>query len=395
MARLNGCSFGLDSTTLEWGAIGTDSAAVSTTIIRHAGGRSLQIGGATTLVTGVRRGVAHDFAAAAADGPFFARGYLYVVTRPSAENAICALTSAGVAIIWVTMDSGGLLRLYDEDGVIGSASAAIPLNVWAPRIAFMVNRTAAAGSHVVRAYLDGVEFAGAANRSLSVGLSGIRFGGNMNAEAQTQGEWYWTDLAINDSTAGGDQTDLPGHCDGVRYWRPTAAGDAAATAGTFASIDESPPNDATDFIEIDTNIPANYKGPDWATMGGASSDRIVLIQVGERQRAETAASCGWTVQIKSQSGGTAQTGTAKTQTDTTWRTDGHGAPRNPSLTSYVDPQAGGPWTPALIAGIVAGVDVTDAAPDVHITALWAKIEFICQPIQPLLVSTAVQRAANW
>jgi len=99
-----------------------------------------------------------------------------------------------------------------------------------------------------------------------------------------------------------------------------------------------------------------------------------LVQVGTRQRCETAAGADWTVHIKSQSGGTATTSGTISQNDTTWRTNGDAAPRNYPVTAYVDPQGGGAWTPTLLDSAIAGVTALGANPDLHFTNIWILVE---------------------
>lgn len=369
MARLWSCGFEVGSITSEMGGLAAPLVIETTT--KRSGDYS---GKLTALTSGARKGMLHDFAAASGNGPYYFRAYVYFVTLPTAENTFFDVWNATTAsMARITVDSSGALRLYDEDGVIGSASSALSTGTWY-RIEMLIDGTPAAGSDVVRAYIDGVEFAGSATRSLSAGVRTFRAGGNLALEAQTQGEWFFDDVAINDST-GTAQTGLPG-AGGLRHQHPAAAGDAAATAGTFASIDEVPPNDATDFIEVDTAIAADYAPESWASAGGAADDSITLVQVGTRQRCESGLPAAWTVHIKSQSGGTATTGASVTQDDTIFQTNGDVIPRNYPVTAYVDPQGSGAWTPALLDTAIFGVTVTDADPDVHFTALWMLVEFV-------------------
>lgn len=376
MGRLRTCGFELGSVAdgVENGLIGT-GITLESTIVR-SGLYAAKLSG---LVSATRGYVEQQFAAAADNGPHYHRGYLRPAVFPTAENTIFALVSAGALIVRITLDSSGLLRLYDEDGLIGSPSAALTLDSWAHRIEVAFDATPAAGSDVVRAYLNGAEFAGSATRSLSVGTHTAFWGGNLNLEAQTQGTWYFDDLAINDGT-GTVQNGLPG--DGkVVHLNAAGAGDAAATTGTFADIDEVPPNDVTDYIVMGSIIPANYTYQSAASAGIGASDTITLVHVGTRQRAASAAAAAWTPQLKSQSAGTTLDGASVSQNDTTWRTNGDNMPReNFKVTSYVDPQAGGPWTAALLTTAVAGINVTDATPNLHFTKLWLAVEYIPSPV---------------
>lgn len=368
MGRMWSCGFELGSTAsnVEMSTLG---APLIESTIKHSGDFCMEV---SSLVSGSALFVTQTIASPAADGPYYYRIYARFDTLPTAENCFFAVMNATTRLAFLTIDSGGLLRLYDEDGVIGSPSSALSTSTWY-RINVLFDGTPAAGSDVVRAYVDGVEFAGAANRSISLATDAFRLGGNLAAEAQTQGVWYFDDLAVNDST-GSVQNSHPGACDFIRHMHPDAAGDAAATAGTFADIDEVPPDDATSFIQLDTAIAADYAFESWANAGGSAGDTITLVHVGTRQRCETAAGANWTVHIKSQSGGTATTGPTISHNDTTWRTNGDANPRNYPCTAYVDPQGGGAWTPTLLGTAIAGVTSLGADPDIHFTAIWILVE---------------------
>jgi hypothetical protein len=369
VARLWSCGFELGSLAIE--LAGPGNATIEGTT-KRSGDYSCKIG---TLVSATTQHVVHTFASPAGNGPYYARAYFRFATLPSAENTCMALLSATTIVARITIGSGGALTLYDEDGQIGSASSALSTNTWY-RIEMALDATGAGATDTVRGYLDGAEFAGSATRNLSTGVDVIRVGGNLNAEAQTQGEWYIDDLAINDSTVGGGHTGLPG-AGGIRHMQPDGAGDDAAGTGTFADIDDVPPDDATSFIVVAGGVGnrANYAFESWANAGGAADDVITLVSVGTRQTAASAVAAQWSCELKSQSAGTLDTGAGKSHDDTTWRTNGDANPRNYDLTSYVDPQGGGAWTPALLNTAIAGVIRNDASPDLHVSALWLLVEF--------------------
>ncbi|HEY4490323.1 MAG TPA: hypothetical protein VJC12_03685 [Candidatus Paceibacterota bacterium] len=303
----------------------------------------------------------------------FFRAYVYFETLPPAVNSFMLSGNDDASInIRAKIDNAGQLSLVDEDGSIGTGST-LSTGVWY-RIELESDTTVAAGSHVVNLYVDGVLDIGSSTRSISKAQDQFYFVGNGNTEAHTSGIWYFDDLAIN-NTSGSSQTSLPG-AGGIIHMQPDSAGDADETLGSFADIDEVTPNDATDYIEVDTNIPANYNFESWSSAGGASNDTITLVHVGTRQHPETAASGAWTPQIKSQSGGTTASGSSTTHDDTTWQTNQDSAfNRSYRLTSYTDPQAGGAWTPALLDTMIAGVNVTDADPDMFFSTIWALVEY--------------------
>src|SRR3990167_5528064 len=376
-ARLWSGGFELGSVTedVEINLAASD-AAIDTTVVR-SGTYSLKI---ALTSTAARR--PNIFRAASTNlAHTFFRAYVRFEAWPTAANSfMMSGNSDATRQIFVKVDNTGILSLVDEDGSIGSATSALSLNTWY-RIELESDVTTAAGSHVIKLYVDGTEVVGATNRSISLGQDQYYFGGNMQTETHTTGTWYFDDLAIND-TSGSAQTGLPG--DGfIVHMYPDSAGDAAATLGTFADIDEVTPDDATTFIEVDTDTggqQANYNFGTSASVGIGASDIINLVQVGTRQRAESATPAAWTPQIKSQSGSTIENGTSTTQNDTTWQTNLDSTFfRGYRLTSYTDPYAGGAWTPALLDTMIAGVNVTDGVPDLHFSTLWVLVDFSLAP----------------
>ena len=160
MARLWSSGFELNTTSadVEWAYTSGTLPTIQTTTVR-SGTYALQI---TSLGSTIPIDIAYTFKTPDGNGPYFFRVYLRVATRPSAENRIIDITgdNFGASEIKITLDNTGALRLRDEDGVIGSASSALALNTWY-RIEIEVDLTPAAGSDIVRARIDGVEFAGA------------------------------------------------------------------------------------------------------------------------------------------------------------------------------------------------------------------------------------------
>ena len=317
----------------------------------------------------------------------FVRIYVYIVTAPSANTTILELNNYNDqgtnASIYLKTDRTLQLTYYAGSGGahqqnIGSVSSALALNTWY-RIEVNYNGTNTASVNI-EALLNGTSFASQTGitDAIDAGIVGriywgIDAGAWGGAEVATA-DLYFDDFAINDGT-GTAQNSYAG-AGSVVHMHPDSAGDAAATLGLFSAVDEVTPNDATDYVEQDTIAAFNYNFEASSVRGIGASDTITLVQIGTRQHPETAAAAAWTPQIKSQSGGTTTSGTSTTHNDTTWRTNGDVEPRNYALTSYTDPQAGGAWTPALLNTMIAGVNVTDATPNMFFSTIWALIEYI-------------------
>ena len=386
MARINAFTAELNSAAAGMEVTNASNFTIQSTTVRSGG----FAGRTNGLVSGAARGAAVQFIAAAGNGPFFARWYLNITTLPSAENRIlgfndtAALTATDV---WITLDNGGLLRLYDEDGVIGSPSSALNTGTWY-RIEIQVDRTPAAGSQVVRALLNGTEFAGSATRNLSVGFLIIVMGGNLASEAQTTGQWEWDDIAINNNV-GSFHNSYPGEGEQI-FLRPNATGDLATWArggadsgSNFGQTDEVTPNDATDLVLENTNnadpaLCSDMYNLEATPAALASDDVINLVAVGFRCAVDvaTGADPDMVLRIEASSGGTVEESAAIDVNNTAWRTNNNGSLLNYLLTLYDLPGASTTaWTKATLDTTQIGVrlSVTDTH-NAQVTALWLLVD---------------------
>ena len=377
MSRIWTCGFEMQSVVTEVEGVTAGSPAISTTTVR-SGAAALQI---ASLVSATAKYVRFNYAAASSLVDYYGRTYLHIVTLPTAENRIIGWSSGATFLAWLTLDSGGLLRLYDEDGAIGSASAALSLNTWY-RVEMQFNTAPAAGSMIIAARIDGTEFAGATNRSISVGGDGFRVGGNLNSEAQTTGEWYFDDCAVN-NVSGTVQNTYPG-AGSIVHMHPDAAGDTAlwGRGGTdsgsdWGQVDEITPNDVTDYLIGDVAADIVDLNMEAASVRGiGASDTITLVEVVARVTGATATACSHAERIESQASGTVFAGTTTTLATTTWFTNDDVNPRRGQCVSYTDPQGGGAWTPALLDTAQVGINAVDANPDVWGSALMAIVEYV-------------------
>lgn len=333
MARLWSSGFELNSNTagMEWTVI-SGSPTIQTTTVRSG----TYAGQITSLSSGTPKYWLYKYAAAVSNVNF-QRFYFRVATLPSAENRIFVLNNSSdvsTPLIYITIGSGGALRLYDEDGAIGSASSALSTNSWY-RIETEFDISAAAGSHIVKARIDGVEFAAATNRSIGVGALAVAYGGNLGSEAQTTGNWYYDDIAINDNT-GSFQNSYPGEGE-IIFLLPNAAGDNAGwtegTSALFSAIDEIPPN-TTDYIATHDLLISDFNLAD-TPAALESTDTINVVQVGVRfSKDDIDPGFTFVTRFKVTPGGTVEEGTGISPTSTTYFSNRTADPRNPALTLY-------------------------------------------------------------
>lgn len=376
MARLWSSGIELQSVTsgVEFSGVGGD-ISIDVNVPHNAGGTCLIAGGVDTpLLSGAAQYVEHQFAAANGNGPYYFRAYVRIHTAPSAENRIIALLDSGGTVrAYVTIDASRQLRLYDEDGVIGSASSAISTGTWY-RVEMLFDASASAGSHVLRARIDGSEFAGSTARSISTGVTTFRIGGNLASEAQTTGRWYFDDLAINDAT-GSYQTSYPGN-GYIECHRPNGFEDYTGGNSVGGSLDmcikEIPPDDASSYYQLlaDTDMFRMYN------TASHSIHAVKLVQIGIRARGADANPASLKVRVMSpRDGYTAYQEATVALATASFVTNADTAPKNYPLTSYVSPVTGEPWADDEVYDGNFGAYAVDATPDIDITTMWWLAEY--------------------
>jgi hypothetical protein len=394
MARLNMTAFGLNSVAA--GATGMEMAfsggspTISASVTRPNGTHAMRI---SSLASGTRKGAGFQGPAnGALNTSYYNRAYLRIATAPTAENRIMAIIAGGGALnathhIWITLDNNRLLRLYDEDGQIGSASAALTLDTWY-RLELLFKRTDATtgdNDDEVRARIDGVEFAGASNRDIGGTFLCLVLGGNLAAEAQTTGDWFFTDVAINDSTGTLENT-WPGECKGMVYLRPNGAGSnadwtrgGADSGANWSQCDEAPtPNDATDYVRSNTASQVDDYALEATPATIGSTDIVRVVAAGCRFRGNGADGTNAQFALRLTAGGsTDESAAINPSLNAAWRAGTRTIAGAPALVTYNMPGASTTaWTKADLDAAEIGMrlaTVDDNPSDV--TAIWALVEF--------------------
>lgn len=366
MARKYSCGFELQTITNAVEVVSTTGSPTIDTSIKRSGAASMRF---NATIAEVSARITEDPGAAADQ---IMRAYFYFASFPLATlTKIIQLSDSGGDHTSIRVNSDGTLELWNDVGAVqlGSDSAALSLNTWY-RIE-LASGTTHTGDDVI-ARIDGVDFASSTTHSAGANWRYFEVG-VMGALAM---DLYVDDIALNDTT-GTAQTFWPG-AGSIVHMHPDSAGDAAASAGTFADIDEITPDDATTIIVIDeTTDIGDYNLETSANAGIGASDTITLVQVGIRFAGLSAATHTHVTRIKSQASGTVVSGTTTTGALSTYSTnDDTASARFYKLTSYVDPQAGGVWTPSLLDSAQIGVTSTDANPDVNVSTLWALVEYV-------------------
>ncbi len=377
-----GTSGGLNS----WTTIFSPGVSVAALAAR-TGSYGLRV---SSMTSGTVTGALYKYSSSLLNGPLYSRGYLNIQTAPSANNTIMnfsgsVLANTTIRCSIMLTSSRTLLLMSDTGAQIGSASPALTTNQWY-RIELKTDSTAATGSRTIEACVDGVVFATSSVQSQG-GSFACTYGGNLAAEAQTVGEWWWDDIAINDST-GTQQNSYPGSGK-IIHIRPNAAGDAngfstqvggtAGSANNFTRVQEVTPNDTTDY---NASVTLNAEDLFRCTASGiGASDTVNTVLVGGRFSNLTSADAvtALTLEIMKTSGGTKQQSAARIPNTTSWETNDNSTPRLYPMVTYTDPD-GASWTQATLDTMQIGYIVSAAGTSlIRVSTVWASIDYTPAP----------------
>jgi hypothetical protein len=386
VARLWTCGFENQSAT-EWQT--TNGTPTISTSIKRTGGASLRC----NPTAGVS-GLAHTiFSSGQAAGRFFLRAYVRVDSYPSARTAIMGWadnTTGTTGFMCIKMNTDGTLIAGGSGATTGTATAALTIGSW-----YRVEMDYDDSANTINAYLNGVLWATVAAADLGGG-SIFRVGVMQTATA----DLYFDDAAINDTT-GSAQTGLPG-AGNVVHLRPDSAGDNTGFATTVGGssnwqrVSEVTPDDATTYnatVATGTTTIDDFNCGTAAGAGLGASDTVKLVQVGGRIGSNAATAASLVYRIKSQAAGTVLESASVSVALNGWATHKAAAPFIHQLTSYVDPQAGGAWTIALLnaaqIGYRSNVSQTTAR---RVSALWALVETVPTTSQALTLAAGTDTA---
>ena len=381
MARLWSSGFELNSVTsgVEW----TNSVSINPTIqgtTVRSGTYAAQI---TSLTSGDATGLYYYFNATGTNIAY-SRFYLNVNAAPSADNLIC-LFDSGAGVIStpgaIKLTSTRTLKLFDDAGnQVGSASSALTADTWY-RIEIGLDMSGDAGTHVLVAKIDGTTFASTTTGSFGNNVSSLCLGGNLLMEAQTTGNWFFDDVAINDS-AGSFQNSYPGEGE-IIHLRPNAVGDNSdwtPTAGdNYTNVDEVTPDDTTTRCSTGTDEDIDDYNLDATPAALASDDVINCVQVGGRfARSNAAADGGFVFRIKAAASGTVEESSEIQISATAYKTNAVGNIKNYPLTLYDLPGASATaWTKADLDTAQIGVRINTAVgvgQNYRLSTMWLLVD---------------------
>jgi hypothetical protein len=383
MARVFQDGFELNSTTpniSNWSTIGSGTTISSTTV--RSGNYSGRI---SSLTSGSAKGFLKKWLASAGNGPYFGRAYIYIVTYPSAANTIMyfsASSTFGSSVrCSIKLNSNGTLTLHDNTGAqIGSASPVLSTGKWY-LVELKTDTNQPPGSRIIEGRLNKIVFASSNNSSHSQSFA-FAVGGNLLLEAQTQGEWFFDDVAVNDAS-GSYQNSYPGSGK-IIHLLPNASGDSntfstqvggtAGSSNNYTRVNEVPPNDATSYNG--SNMLNEEDSFNCQNSGIGSSDIVNVVAVGARFRnnvADTITAIRF--RLKKETGGTVIESADIVPNTTSWNTNGTSEPRNFPIITYTDPD-GSPWTQSTLDSIQIGYKIVLGGVNrIDVTNIWASVDY--------------------
>jgi len=387
MARLWSCGFEMQSNVdlIEVQDFTPNlGATISTTVKRAPGTASARVNPAS----GANCLIEHQFTSGVVMRTFH-RFYIRVDTLPAGASNIYHIGQSGYFPANIQLRTDGTLILRDSNAAVdlGSPTAfALTLGRWYRIEADYtdVAGTLTPGVSAFKLYVDGVLVSDQMCSNIN-GFSRVRMG-----TTNTGGglDMYIDDIAVNDDT-GSYQNGLPGPgC--VVHMLPDAAGDnnlwgtaiggTAGAANNFTRVNERVPNDSTSYNQTaatGTTTIDDFNMQTAASAGIGTADLVNVVSVGVRGGSDATTTASICTRLKSQSGGTVAESPSVSVATNGWNTHRATVPRIYYLNSYVDPQAGGPWTAALLNNAQIGYrTITSQTTTRRVTSLWALVDFV-------------------
>jgi hypothetical protein len=314
----------------------------------------------------------------------YVRFYFYIATAPNGQEDIFRYNSdVNGDLVAVRINTDRTLEFWEiglGNGQLDTDSFALDLATW-----YRIDVSYVGDTWTMR--IDGTTIANDSSGSyVNADLNEFQLG----CITSTTADFYFDDIAVND-VSGTAQTSYPGVGSVVYAW-PNGQGDndpdgarddtcTTSPANCYQELDETDPDDATTFIDLDaTNVIGDFAMQDSSTVGIDSYDTITLVDIGYRAREETSAATQFRTRVKSASGGTVSSGTIVDLGTTVWRTNANASNNNMRNrhVSYTDPTTSVAWTPTgtnSIDSMQLGVTIADSD-DVDVSTLWAMIEYV-------------------
>lgn len=344
--------------------------------------------------------------------PMYWSAWFYASTTPASTTTFF-FASQGFPNSGLKMDNN-TIGLFDEDAFGGfGATTTFATGTW-NKVDYFFDFTRAGAADIMRARLNGIEFASATDRDISVGVAVLALGvDNLGPPAGPVNggmDICFDDVMVNSTdTKQYDTTNNSWTGNGhIVHMMPNASGalpingnaSSSPLCGQWDCVNERTPNSEDNYWVILANngqYNVNIEDPTSSVVGiednsATNSTTIQLVQVGIRERPLTAAADGWKVRItaSSSAGAYVHSSTAAiTHNDTTWRTNGDTLLRNYPVTADVNPQTGAKWLLSELNNMRIGAECTDATPDCLFSTFWALVEYTTSSIGEAAPETPV------
>lgn len=362
MARLATPSFEFNTNTT-----GVDfTATTGSPTISATGARTgTYAGRVSSLTTGAQKYWRYRFSNADSSADTYIRTYLFIASYPNATTTIMGpISSIDNVPGAILLSSTGVMTMTDDSGTVRATSSTLSLNTW-----YRIEQRYFNTSTTMELKIDGTSIGSSTGATTNV-VRDYVWGGNIQGEAATTCDYYFDDMAINNTAAGTGQTSYPGSGKVLRLI-PNAAGDAngylVATGGTagaannFTRVNEVTPDDATsNNASVLLNAEDLFNVTD---SGIGASDTVNLVAVTGRFADLVAADAttAFKFEIEKTASGTKTQSAAIIANSTTWQTNVAGAtqPKVAPITAYLDPD-GAAWTQSTLDSMQIGYLLTTA-----------------------------------
>jgi len=325
----------------------------------------------------------------AAQGAFFFRFYLYIVTLPPITGPIGGFRITGAYKVVIRLTATGALQLYniEDSAQVGSDSSALSTATWY-RVEIKCDSTTLASTVVeANAYADTPGASSFWNPSGTIDLAanpaqvGCAHLGDLTLD------YIVDDCAVNDTTDS-FQNSWPGEGELI-IQRPDAAGDNSAwtrggtdSGANWSQVEEFPPNDATDYVLSNTAGTIDDYNLEATPAAMAADDVINWVGVGVRAANDvaTGADPDIVLRIKASAGGTVEETGNLDCNSVTWKSP-QPLPANdnyaafPNDSNYQVPGTANAWTKADLD--TAQIGMRESVTDTHnalVSAIWLYVD---------------------
>jgi hypothetical protein len=207
---------------------------------------------------------------------FIARTYLRIAASANTTISIMQFTNAAdTAHVSVRLTTSNTLQLYSDTAgaQIGSDSAALSNDTWY-RLELLADSNGA-GSSKMELRIDGVSLASTKTANIGgVAASLAKF--QLGILSSGQADLFWDDIGINQDGFTNSETWLG---EGkIVYLRPNGNGATDLCANDYTTVDETPPNDGTDYITCDVANDADRYTLEDTNVGINTNDYINIVE---------------------------------------------------------------------------------------------------------------------